>query len=303
MATRILLIDDNPADRFLAKRALAAEFPDLEVAEILDQVGFDAALERLDVDVIVTDYQLRWTDGLQALAAVREAGYDAPVVMFAHTGSEEIAAEGLRAGLVDYIVKTANCYERLAHSVRKAMKNASAIRDEREARGRDRAALRTAENAVRVRDEFLATHAHELRTSLKVVALFNANNDTVEMVRRMLDASGLTCLVGCHFADLKKGRIDFARYLGEHDPDLVIFDISPPYKENWKFFQTLHQCKAMEGRGLVLTTTNKARLDEEVGKDSAAFEIVGKPYDLAQIKGSIDAALNRVREVEATSRR
>ena len=65
----------------------------------------------------------------------------------------------------------------------------------------------------------------------------------------------------------------------------------------------LHQSKAMEGRGLVLTTTNKARLDEEVGKDSAAFEIVGKPYDLAQIKGSIDAALNRVREVEATSRR
>ena len=132
------------------------------------------------------------------------------------------------------------------------------------------------------------------RTAAKqVVALFNASDDTVEMVQRMLDASGFNCLVGCHFADLKKGRIDFARYLSKHEPDVVIFDISPPYLENWHFFKTLRDGKAMEGRGLVLTTTNKERLDETVGKDSEAFEIVGKPYDLDQIKDAIQAALKR----------
>jgi DNA-binding response OmpR family regulator len=127
----------------------------------------------------------------------------------------------------------------------------------------------------------------------QVVALFNASDDTVEMVQRMLDASGFDCLIGCHFSDLKKGRIDFARYLGQHDPDVVIFDISPPYKENWDFFKTLRDAKEMEGRGLVLTTTNKARLDETVGKDSAAFEVVGKPYDLDQINFAIHAAGRR----------
>ena len=127
----------------------------------------------------------------------------------------------------------------------------------------------------------------------QVVALINASDDTVDMVQRMLDASGFNCLIGCHFADLKKGRIDFSRYLGQHDPDVVIFDISPPYKENWDFFKTLRDAKAMEGRGLVLTTTNKARLDETVGKDSDAFEIVGKPYDLDQIKVAIHAAGKR----------
>jgi hypothetical protein len=45
----------------------------------------------------------------------------------------------------------------------------------------------------------------------QVVALFNASDDTVEMVQRMLDASGFNGLIGCHFSDLKKGRIDFAR--------------------------------------------------------------------------------------------
>lgn len=60
---------------------------------------------------------------------------------------------------------------------------------------------------------------------------------------------------------------------------MVIFDISPPYRENWEFFTTLRDGKAMGGRGLVLTTTNKDRLDETVGEDSRAFEIVGKPYE------------------------
>ena len=124
-----------------------------------------------------------------------------------------------------------------------------------------------------------------------MVALFNASDDTVEMVQRMLDASGFNCLVGCHFADLKKGRIDFDRYLGQYEPEVVIIDISPPYMENWHFFKTLRTDKAIEGRGLVLTTTNKERLDEVVGSDSEAVEIVGKPYDLEQIKVAIHAAL------------
>jgi DNA-binding response OmpR family regulator len=126
-----------------------------------------------------------------------------------------------------------------------------------------------------------------------IVALFNASDDTVEMVQRMLDASDFSCLVGCHFSDLKKGRIDFGKYLGEYAPEVVIVDISPPYDENWHFLKTLLQDKAMNGRGLVVTTTNKLRLDETVGGDSEALEIVGKPYDLDQIKTAIYAALKR----------
>lgn len=132
-----------------------------------------------------------------------------------------------------------------------------------------------------------------------VVALFNASDDTVEMVQRMLDATGFNCLVGCHFADLKKGSIDFTTYLNKHRPEVVIIDISPPYADNWAFFKTLRDAGAMTGRGLVLTTTNKVRLDEAAGADSEALEIVGKPYDLGQIHGAIQSALLRVRDLAA----
>ena len=131
------------------------------------------------------------------------------------------------------------------------------------------------------------------QSSKWVIALFNSSDDTVEMVQRMLDASGFNCLVGCHFADLKSGFVDFTRYLNRHQPDVVIFDISPPYAENWRFFKELRDGKAMAGRGLVLTTTNKERLDETAGQDSDAIEIVGKPYDLGQIESAIHGALKR----------
>ena len=130
-------------------------------------------------------------------------------------------------------------------------------------------------------------------TAPPVVALFNASDDTVEMVQRMLDAAGVVCLVNCHFADLRKGVVDFGRYLEQHDPQVVIIDISPPYEQNWAFFRTLRDHQAMRGRGLVLTTTNKDRLDEVVGQDSHAIEVVGKPYDLDRIMSAITGAVQQ----------
>jgi DNA-binding response OmpR family regulator len=131
-----------------------------------------------------------------------------------------------------------------------------------------------------------------------VVVLINASDDTVDMVSRMLDVKGICCLTTCHFADLRKGIIDFDEYLINNNPAVVIFDISPPYMENWKFFRSMRDSQAMKARGIVLTTTNKMRLDEIVGNDSHAIEVVGKPYDLQQISDAIETAL---RKSESTS--
>jgi hypothetical protein len=46
----------------------------------------------------------------------------------------------------------------------------------------------------------------------------------------------------------------------------------------------------MNGRGMVLTTTNKDRLDEVLGEDSHALEVVGKRKDLQQIDAAIKTA-------------
>ena len=135
-------------------------------------------------------------------------------------------------------------------------------------------------------------------TSEGVVALFNASDDTVDMMQSLLTQSGSNqTLISCHFADLKKGVIDVDKYLSKHNPEVVIFDLSPPYDQNWTYFTSMRHTAQMVGRGVVLTTTNKARLDEFVGEDSHALEVVGKVADLAAIDGAIKAETQKALEM------
>jgi DNA-binding response OmpR family regulator len=136
------------------------------------------------------------------------------------------------------------------------------------------------------------------RTAEGVVALFNASDDTIDMVQALLTSSGSNqSLIWCHFADLKKGVVDFGKYMTKHNPEVVIFDLSPPYDENWTFFKTMRDAKTMKGRGIVLTTTNKLRLDEVLGQDSHALEVVGKPKDLQQIDAAIRSETRKAETV------
>ena len=139
------------------------------------------------------------------------------------------------------------------------------------------------------------------KTAEGIVALFNASDDTIDMIQALLTAAGgAQSLVWCHFADLKKGVVDFKKYLNKHNPEVVIFDISPPYDENWQFFKTMRDADAMRGRGSVLTTTNKDRLDEVLGTDSRALEVVGKPKDLREIQTAIAAETRKANAARLT---
>jgi len=132
------------------------------------------------------------------------------------------------------------------------------------------------------------------KTAEGIVALFNASDDTIDMIQRLLTSSRSDqTLIWCHLADLKKGIVDFGKYMDKHNPEVVIFDLSPPYDENWKFFKTMRDAKTMKGRGIVLTTTNKDRLDEVLGEDSHALEVVGKGKDLREIDAAIKSETHK----------
>ena len=49
----------------------------------------------------------------------------------------------------------------------------------------------------------------------------------------------------------------------------------------------MRDTEVMRGRGSVLTTTNKDRLDAVVGTDSHALEVVGETEDLQLIRAAI----------------
>ena len=124
-ALRLLLIDDNPDDRTLVLRALRKEFPRLEAAEILDEVGLQRALLTTTFDLAVTDYQLNWSTGLALLPLLKERCPGCPIIMFTATGTEEIAVEAMKRGLDDYVIKTPRHFVRLAAAARSALEKAA----------------------------------------------------------------------------------------------------------------------------------------------------------------------------------
>ncbi|MDZ7373393.1 MAG: PAS domain S-box protein [candidate division KSB1 bacterium] len=122
---RIVLVDDNPDDRFLLIRELRREFGQVEVEQVIGPEEFAAALDCAAFDLVITDYKLQWADGLAILREVKRRCPDKPVIMFTATGSEEIAVEAMKAGLDDYILKSPKHFARVPAAVRLVLERAA----------------------------------------------------------------------------------------------------------------------------------------------------------------------------------
>jgi hypothetical protein len=124
-----------------------------------------------------------------------------------------------------------------------------------------------------------------------VVAILNTNDDTVEMLRMMIESEGMVA-VSAHVSDLRRGQLDFGAFLEEHDPKVIIYDVPPPYDRSWLFFEHLRALPVTQDRAFVLTSTNPARLQQIANPDLPVLEIIGKPYDLQMIIDTVKKKLS-----------
>ena len=133
---RVVLVDDNPDDRVLTARELEREFGAIAVEQVAGPESLKQVLEAGEFDLVITDYQLHWSNGLEVLRAVKARWPHRPVVMFTGTGSEEIAVEAMKAGLDDYVLKSPKHFRRLPATVRLALARAEERRAREEAEAR-----------------------------------------------------------------------------------------------------------------------------------------------------------------------
>jgi DNA-binding NtrC family response regulator len=122
---RFVLLEDNPDDRLLIQRVLTKEFPTAVITVVVDEPTGNQVLARQDpIDLVITDYRLRWTTGLDALRQSKTADSRRPVIMFTATGSQEIAVEAMKSGLDDYVIKAPQHYVRLPVTIRQTLERA-----------------------------------------------------------------------------------------------------------------------------------------------------------------------------------
>ena len=122
---RILIIDDAPADRMLTIRALTRQLSGFDALEVTNRQQLEIAVQQGAFDAVVTDFRLGWMDGFQVLHLVKQKAPDCPVIMFTSTGTEEIAVKGIKADLDDYVVKSAQNFDKLADAVQRALEQRS----------------------------------------------------------------------------------------------------------------------------------------------------------------------------------
>src|SRR6266567_6167685 len=154
---RVLAIDDNPDHRELIIGKVRKAFPETEFVEASRRSEFEKALSSRPIDLVLTDYRLNWSDGLTILREVREKLPRTPVVMVTDTGSEEIATEGMKAGLSDYVLKSH--LHRLPLAIQESLEKAR-LRSEHDA-ALDR--LKISEERYRAVSELCSDYAYALR--------------------------------------------------------------------------------------------------------------------------------------------
>ena len=133
----------------------------------------------------------------------------------------------------------------------------------------------------------------------RIIAIFNTNAEVLELVRDSLQQAGMQAVVA-HLDDLKRGRLDMIQFVEEHQPDVIVYDVAPPYDTNWTFLRLMRNSKVMQGRAFVVTTTNKRALEESIGPNDVV-ELLCKPYDLQQIVDACAAAFDKQVSAVATA--
>ncbi len=126
-------------------------------------------------------------------------------------------------------------------------------------------------------------------TEPRTIGILNSTEDVISLLTELLEGEGYA-VRAAYIPDFKRGRGDIATWLGELAPTAILYDIPPPYDENWAFYQqtlTLHHARAHR---FVITTTNE-RVLARIAGPTDAIEFIGRPFDLAEILDRVQLAL------------
>ncbi len=143
---RVLILEDVPTDAELEVRELRRSGISVEWTRVETEAAFHEALVSFDPGIVLADYSLPGWNGIAALAFVRAERPDLPFIVVTGALDEETAADCIKRGADDYVLKER--LSRLPHAVRSA-RDAWATR----------VARREAEEELRLRNSALEAAA------------------------------------------------------------------------------------------------------------------------------------------------
>lgn len=126
---QLLLVDDDEVDRRHLRRQLSKADGAMEIIMAADLTEARGYIQARHFDAVLLDYLLPGEDGLNLLHDFGDDPTHPVVIVITGQGDERLAAEAMRAGAADYLVKGDLGGKRLATTIRNAVAAAQSERD------------------------------------------------------------------------------------------------------------------------------------------------------------------------------
>lgn len=153
---KIFVVDAEPEIIKFMEKALVKN--GYQVAATTDPRHALEVIAREPWDVIITDLRMPQMSGIELLEKIKSAGISAEVVVVTAHATTDTAVECLRKGAADYLIKPFEINEMLA-TVEKVV-----------GIGELKSRLVSLEEMDKLKDEFIATITHELKTPLMAIS-------------------------------------------------------------------------------------------------------------------------------------
>ncbi|HEY8484234.1 MAG TPA: sigma-54 dependent transcriptional regulator [Longimicrobiales bacterium] len=163
----ILCVDDEAAALQVMRGILQAAGH--EVIGVHNVAAAFNVLARGGIDLIISDYRMPGTTGLEFLARLSAEGYDVPLIMVTGYGSIEHAVAAIKAGAIDYVTKPIRA-QQLELVVNQALEFVKLKREN--------AALRAEVNQFRTEREIIG-ESPELKRVLQTIGMVAPTRATV----------------------------------------------------------------------------------------------------------------------------
>ncbi len=121
---KILMVESVKQDYLLMERALRRSDLDCKITRVLRGKDAIEHLHAKKFDIIILDYSIPGETGLETFCKIKAQDLNVPVVFVSGSGNETVAAEAIRLGAQEYIVKDPHggYLEILAEALKNALK-------------------------------------------------------------------------------------------------------------------------------------------------------------------------------------
>jgi len=187
--TRILLLEDDPAHAEAVQRAFldSGMKAVVQVAQTLREYRALAAAQ--PPDIAIADLDLPDGNAVHVLTSPPESG-PFPVLIMTGCGDERIAVETMKAGAIDYVMKSSEAFAAMSHTVERCLLDWNLLQ-----------ARKRAEEMLRREKE---NFQHSLDDSPLGVRIVTADGDTLYANRAILEMYGFDSLEELRNTPVKK---------------------------------------------------------------------------------------------------